>query len=298
MTEKMRKFLTVLLTAVFAISTILLIAHSLDTENAEDSYEQAQQIAGLAQETAPAEETAPSAAADPLDETVPTVPAETEPQTVWVPAEVEADEYMQKLEDTDLDALREVNPNVVGWLFIPNTKINYPIVQGEDNQYYLKHTWDNKKSVAGSIFLETTNASDFSDFRSLVYGHNMADSSMFGSLYRYSNKTYWEAYPYVYLVTDEGVLRYEIYASYKAAVDSSTYALSLNNSKIKSGFIQMTIDESELETGIVPAVTDRILTLSTCMGSADYRRVVHAKLTMVEVEIEIEKDPLQENLLQ
>lgn len=292
MTEKMRKILMVLLLAVFVVSTILLIAHSFDTQTAEDSYEQAQQIAGLVQESAPTEETAPPAATvAPADETV---PAETEPQTIWVPAEVEADEYMKKLAETNLDALREVNPNVVGWIFIPNTSINYPIVQGEDNQHYLEHTWDNKKSVAGSIFLETTNTPDFSDFRSIVYGHNMADSSMFGSLYRYSSKTYWEAYPYIYLVTDEGVLRYEIYASYKAAVDSRTYALSLESEKVRTAFIQMTIEESELETDIVPAATDRILTLSTCMGNADYRRVVHGRLVMVEIE----KDSPQEETLQ
>lgn len=297
MTEKTRKVLTALLTAVFVVSTILLVTHSLDAAASEDSYEQAQQIAGLTQESVPMEETAPqTSAAVPPEGSVPDAPAETEPQTMWVPADVEEDEYMKELAATNLDALREVNGDVVGWLFIPNTKINYPIVQGEDNQHYLEHTWNNKKNVAGSIFLEATNAADFSDFRSIVYGHNMADGSMFGSLHRYSSKTYWETYPYIYLVTDEGVLRYEIYASYKAAVDSKTYALSIVSVKAKNTFIQMTLEESELETGIVPAATDRILTLSTCAGNYDYRRVVHARLVMVEVEIE--KDPLQENLMQ
>lgn len=300
MNEKMRRILTILLAAVFVTSTALLIAHSLDTEAADHSYQQAQQIAGLAGEPAsteePADETEPPATEEPTEESVPTVPVETEPRTQWVPAPVEEDEYMKKLAGTDLQALREVNPDVVGWILLPNTKINYPIVQGEDNQYYLEHTWDNQNRMAGSIFMEATNAADFSDFRSILYGHNMADLSMFGSLHNYASTYYWQRFPYVYLVTDEGVLRYEIYSSYKAAVDGPTYALNIEGDALKSSFIQMTLDESELDTGITPAVTDRILTLSTCTGNYDYRRVVHAKLTMVEVEIK--NDSLQEENLQ
>lgn len=301
MTEKMRRILTVLLAAVFVVSTVLLIRHSLDTEAADESYLQAQQIAGLAGETEPVEETAPTQQTEPPATEAPTVPeetvpAETEPQTMWVPAAVEEDEYMKRLAGTNLDALRETNPGVVGWIYLPNTKINYPIVQGEDNQYYLDYTWNDVKSVSGSIFLEATNAADFSDFRSILYGHNMADGSMFGALHNYAGIYYWQAFPYVYLVTDEGILRYEIYSCYNAAVDSATYALNLGDDHAKSQFIQMTVEESELKTEIVPAVTDRILTLSTCTGNYDYRRVVHARLVMEEVEIK--NDSLQEDNLQ
>lgn len=300
MTEKMRKILTVLLAAVFVVSTALLIAHGFDTEAADESYLQAQQIAGLAGESDGAEKTVS------MEETEPPIlgpapadkaaPLETAPRTMWVPAPVEEDEFMKKLEGTNLDALREVNPNVVGWLFIPNTKINYPVVQGMDNQHYLEHTWNNKRNVAGSIFLEATNSRDFSDFRSIVYGHNMADSSMFGSLHRYSAIEYWKLYPYVYLITDEGILRYEIYSGYKAAVDSKTYILDLDGDRVKAAFIQMTLEESVLDTEIIPETTDRILTLSTCTGSSDYRWVIHARLVMEEVEIE--NDSPQKNLLQ
>lgn len=284
MTEKMRKILTILLAAVFVVSTILLIGHSFDTAKSAESYASAEEIAGRPKENATGEEVVPEETVP--EENVPPVPVETEPQTMWVIAPVEEDDYMKKLADINLDALRETNPDVVGWIFLPNTLINYPIVQGEDNQHYLEYTWDGKKNVSGAIFLEATNAPDFTDFRTIVYGHNMANSTMFGSLHRYSSKSYWEQYPYVYLVTDDGVLRYEIYSSYKAAIDSATYALELEGNRVKAAFIKLTKDESELETDIVPTVTDRILTLSTCVGSSSHRRVVHARLSMIEVEIE------------
>ena len=301
MNEKMRKILTVVLAVVFVISSGLWINHSLDTAEAEDAYAEAQQLAVMGvpqeaeQEMLPTEEPMlpqqsamlPQQAARELAEAKRT-------QTVWVPAAVEEDEYMKQLSKISLSALRAENPNVVGWIFLPNTAINYPIVQGEDNEHYLHYTWNNKKSVSGSIFLETTNASDFSDFRSILYGHNMADTSMFGALHRYSSADYWKIYPYVYLVTDEGVLRYEIYSSYNAEVTGKTYALDLDD-RVKESFIRMTVDESVLETGIVPNVTDRLLTLSTCTGNYDYRRVVHARLVMVEETI---TDSPQERFLQ
>lgn len=293
MTEKMRKLLTWLLVAVFAVSTVLLIGSFMDKETANDSYAQAQQIAGLTG-SAGTEKTAMEVTAPPVLETEPpveTVPPETEPQTMWVPAAVEEDEYMKNLANIDLGALREVNPDVVGWIFLPNSQVNYPIVQGEDNQYYLGYTWNNQKSAAGSIFLEASNSPDFSDCRSILYGHNMANMSMFAVLHYYAVPYYAEKFPYVYLVTDEGVLRYEVYSTYKAAVDSKTYALDLDP-RMMASFIQMTLDESELDFGVVPADTDRILTLSTCTGNYDNRRVVHARLVMEEVEIK--NDSLQE----
>ena len=282
----MRKYLKMLLTAIFLVSTVLLIGSILDKEAAGESYMQAQQIAGLTDAEASAETAPPAEQIQPTEaETEPlqeTVPAETEPRTLWVPVAVELDEHMEKLAETDLDALREVNPDVVGWIFLPNSQVNYPIVQGADNQYYLDYTWDNRKNTAGSIFLESTNASDFSDCRSILYGHNMANMSMFAVLHYYANEYYTKTFPYVYLVTDEGVLRYEIYSTYQAEVTGKTYALGLDQRHMAS-FIQMTLEESDLDMGIVPAATDRILTLSTCTGNYETRRVVHARLAMEEV---------------
>lgn len=285
MNEKMRKWFNIVLVVVFAVSTLLMLRHWIQSEQADSAYEEAQQLAGLAKEETTAETqlaTRPEEITEPPTETV---PPETEPQTVWVPAPVEEDRFMEELEKTDLAALREINPDVVGWIYGPSTQINYPIMHGEDNQFYLEHNWKQEKNVKGSIFLESTNSPDLKDFRSILYGHNMGDDSMFGVLDIYTNKSYWQKRQYVYLVTDEGVLRYEVYACYKADVESDTYALSQRTDEEKAAFIAMTIENSVLDTGIVPEVTDRILTMSTCVTSADLRLVVHARLPMIEVAV-------------
>ena len=177
-----------------------------------------------------------------------------------------------------------LNNDIVGWIFIPDTQVDYPVMQGTDNDYYLNHSWDETKSIMGSIFLEYQNSPELTDFNTIVYGHNMRDGSMFADLRVYSLQEYWEAQPYVYIVTDAGVYRYEIFAFLSADVDSLTYGTNPNRDDTKEKFLDLSLENSWLDTGIRPAITDRILTLSTCTGFGySSRFVVQARLPMVEV---------------
>lgn len=280
MNQKVRKYLSCVLLVVFLISTGLLIRNVFGYSGGEDDYSDA---AAIARSDAPQE-------AEPTRETVAiTVPPETpeEPVMVWVPAPLEEpDPKMEKLEETDLDALREVNEDILGWIHIPSSKIDYPLLQGEDNEYYLKRTWKGHRNPVGSIFLESKNSPDFTDWNTIIYGHNMTDGSMFAPLHRYKRQSFWEEHPYIYIVTDAGVLRYEVFSSYNAKIGSKTYGLSFNQMETRQEFISMALENSQIDTGIVPALTDQIITLSTCSGGEKTRRVVHARMPMIEVALE------------
>ena len=213
----------------------------------------------------------------------PSVP--TEGDAVWAaePADP-GDPHVQTLETLDLEALREVNPDVIGWILIPDTEVNYPLLQGSDNDYYLNHTWDGRKNTVGSIYLEQLNSPDFTDFNTIVYGHNMKDGSMFASVRNYQQQRYWEAHPYVYIRTDLGVYRYEIFSSYLADVDSNTYAMHYTREDSRNTYIGNVLESSAIQTGIRPEATDRMLTLSTCSGKGHTTRwVVHARLKMIRI---------------
>lgn len=280
MSKKMRKILSAILLAIFLVSTGLLIRNFFGYGGGEEDYSDA---AALARSDAPQ-------APEPTSETIAaTVPAETpdEPVMVWVPAPPETpDPQMEKLEQTDLNALRSVNEDVLGWIQIPGSKIDYPILQGEDNEYYLKRTWKGHRNPVGSIFLESKNSPDFTDWNTIIYGHNMNDGSMFAPLHRYKKQDYWQQHPYIYIVTDAGVLRYEVFSSYNAKIGSKTYGLSFNQMQTREEFIAMALEQSQIDTGIVPEVTDQIITLSTCSGGEETRRVVHARMPMIEVTLE------------
>lgn len=278
MKDKARKYLFFLFLGGFLVSGIMLLRTSLGSHAQAEADEIALQLALSAVETAPPEPTLPPETVAPPETTEATLP----PEPVWVPKEAEPDETMISLEEINLDALREVNPNVIGWICLPGTPINYPIVKGEDNSYYLSHTWDDRPSGHGSIFQEATCSADWEDFHTILYGHNMNDGSMFAGLHNYYSQYWINTYPYVYLVTDEGVLRYEIFSSYLAKTDSLAFGLGFSE-ELKTQFLQEAVEYSEVICGITPAVTDRILTLSTCTGwTYDSRRIVVARLAMVE----------------
>ena len=263
------------LTGVCLLSLVMLARLRYDGKRGSDANVNAQQIAmqpvGQPPETLPQQTEQPSVQA----ETVP-------PEPQWIPAQVQDDPWMQELSAINLDALRQVNPQVVGWICIPGTGIDHPVVQGEDNGFYLEHSWDKTPNQYGSIFLECMNDPRMEEFHTILYGHRMNDGSMFAPLLDYAREDFLREHPYIYLVTDAGVLRYQVFSTYTTDTDSDAYGLGMQQEHTKRDYIADAIGNSDVDTGIVPAFTDRILTLSTCTrGSFESRRVVHAYLAMV-----------------
>ena len=111
----------------------------------------------------------------------------------------------------DFDKLKETNQDIYAWIEIPDTQINYPVVQGgDDDAYYLNHTIDGTEGYPGSIYTERINAKDFSDFNTVIYGHNMKDGSMFMGLHNFEDPQYMKEHPNVKIYTPEKELTYRI----------------------------------------------------------------------------------------
>jgi len=200
-----------------------------------------------------------------------------------VSAPQEKDPHMEEIAAIDLTALCRINADVAGWIRIPDTAIQYPLLKGQDNGFYLNHTWDGKKNAVGSIFFDKLCSEDLTDYHTIIYGHNMRDGSMFGELSSYSDPSFWQAHPYIYMATDTAVYRYEVFAAYKAGVNSKTYYLAFPKTEDREDFLDYIREKSVLQTGITPQTTDRILTLSTCTGVGYATRwVVHGRLDRIE----------------
>lgn len=181
----------------------------------------------------------------------------------------------------DLEELRKTNQDVLGWIHIPDSPVSYPLMRVKDNQEYLRRAWDGSPNQAGCIFLECKNKQDFSHFNSIIFGHYMNNGTMFGSLHNYKQQEYWDSHPYIYIVTDDMVRRYEVFASYEAGVESDTYWLYFENEAHTQSALEYYMDSSVIKSDVVPTVEDLILTLSTCVGNGTYhsRWVVQAVLT-------------------
>ena len=171
--------------------------------------------------------------------------------------------------DIDFDSLSEINSDTVAWLVFPACSISYPIVQTNDNEYYLTHTFENSNNHSGAIFLDYLNSADFSDYNSIIYGHNMKNGTMFGSLKKlYQNTNLRTSNPYFYLILPEKrVLTYEIFSYYISDDNSPAYNIVRTETDFQS-YINYCLKNSIENTGINPGVNDKILTLATCYGAA------------------------------
>lgn len=177
----------------------------------------------------------------------------------------------------DFDKLLEINPDTVGWIrFDPEpSQINYPVVQGKDNDYYLYQTFSGEDNLGGTIFVNAGNAGDFNDRNTIVYGHRMNDSSMFHDLAKYEEKTFWEDNPYFYIYTPDGrEITYHIYAAGVVTETSDTYSTEFGTKEAYQEFLDYTKEASAYDTGVEVDTDDVVVTLSTCTQASDENRMV------------------------
>lgn len=262
MKKNIRRILMVILGLVFAGSVAMMIYRGIQYKEGEETYAEAETLVDL-----------------PDLSQIPVPNVEDEPEEEAEEEPVYVDPYADALRNMDFTALREVNDDVLGWILIPGTVISYPLLQGDDNSYYLNHTWKKWTSVVGAIFLECNNSPDLSDFNTIVYGHRMNNGSMFASLKYYKKQSYWSEHPYVYIMDDRGSHRYEIFSAYEVSTAGDTYQLGFPTDASKQAFIDYCLGQSVIDTGITPTIYDKILTLSTCTGNGHATRwVVQARL--------------------
>lgn len=272
MKGKRKIILNVILVTVLVASLAAFTVSKYNDHRSRQDYEEAVQAAEGSHEE---QETVPQETFDLQAETQKILQQQKEKAEKVL----ESDENIQSLLEIDLAALREVNEDVIGWIRIPDTPIDYPLLQWTDNQFYLKHTWKQVANGSGSIFMEWQNKPDFSEFNTIIYGHNMLSKSMFGSLRDYRNPQHVEKHPYVYIVHDRGIMRYDIFAMHKAGVDSIMYGLQIDSDQKKTEFLRYAKDYSQIDTDINPTIEDKVLTLSTCSGAGySTRWVVQAIL--------------------
>lgn len=174
----------------------------------------------------------------------------------------------------DFEALKSVNSDIVGWIYLEGSEINYPIAQSEDNSYYLKHLFDRSSNSSGCIFLDCRNDSGFSDRHSIIYGHHMKNGTMFSGLDAYKAQEYYDAHPTILLMTPDRNFEIEIFAGYVASVKEDAWQVGFESDADFEEWLVRAIDRSCFDSGISPVVTDRIVTLSTCSYEFDNARFV------------------------
>lgn len=210
-----------------------------------------------------------------LEQYVSAVPA---PPPAPQPAESKASGAEPLWPKVDFEALRSINPETVGWLTIEGTNIHYPVVQGQDNDFYLTHRFDGTSGGAGCLFLDAANDAAFQSANQIVYGHYMKDHSMFYDLGSYKKQDFYDAHPTGWLITPSAAYQLRFFSGYvsdpsgdawKREFSGAEYVQWLDSRREKSVFVSDT----------VPTEESRVLTLSTCSYEfEDARFVLHGIL--------------------
>ena len=193
-------------------------------------------------------------------------------------------EFKERIENYNFDTLKKINPDIVGYIEVNNTNINYPIVKSNDNKYYLNHSFTKNLSKRGAIFLDYRNDLDDLSRNNIIYGHGLVDKTMFGSLNNLLDEEWFNNKDnhYIRIITDNRIMIFKIFSVY--TIDKESYYIKtyFSNNKYFKEFLETIVKRSIHKFNINVSPSDRILTLSTCKNDFGKRIVVHAKLLKEE----------------
>lgn len=229
---------------------IFIIAYQLITQYQDDkAYKELEDLYSKSQ------------TAEPLPNEVPdkTLAA---PQPSSVPAPSSPSPSPQILEK--YHTLLSVNKEVVGWITIPDTAIDYPLLQHVDNNYYLSYDLNNELSVYGSIYIDHRNSPSLHNQNTLIYGHNMNNGSMFHDLLRFKEEDFFTSHPYLYIDDLYERHTYEVFAVYVVNADVETVEVAYPNDEDFLSYLEACQERSLYSKDMNFTAQDEIVTLVTC----------------------------------
>lgn len=183
----------------------------------------------------------------------------------------------------DFSALSSQNSDIYSWIYIPETNVNYPVCQSYvDDNYYLDHDVYGNYSFAGAIYSQVCNNRDFSDRVTVLYGHNMANGSMFANLHRFADSNYFETHDKIYIYTAERKLTYKIVSAFIYDDRHIMNSFDFTDDEQFQNYLD-TIQNprsvnKNVRSGTELSLDDKILTLSTCLNSGEGRYLVNGVL--------------------
>lgn len=179
----------------------------------------------------------------------------------------------------NFDKLKEINKDVVGYIEIPNTNISYPILHASDNEYYLKRDIYQNYNACGSVFMDYTNTSNFTDINTVLFGHNLISGMMFANLNKIVEGELGNDI-YINVYTETKNIRYKVFSTYKSEPIKAPINTNIVN---EQEFIATAIQKSNIDFNVLPNEKDKIITLSTCDSSGKKRTIVHGVKILEEV---------------
>ncbi len=181
--------------------------------------------------------------------------------------------------EVDFSKLMDVNEDIKAWIYSEGTTINYPVVQGPDNDYYLYRMFNGEYNGAGSIFIDYRNDDPFNEFNTVLHGHRMKDGTMFKSLIEYRDMDFYNQHKVMQITTPDTYYDLQIFAVVTIPADSDLYRFEFLDDDAKRNYINKIQEINEIKTNVSVTEQDRIVMMSTCTFEFDDARLcVYGKL--------------------
>lgn len=254
--SKLEKVIIVIASLAALTAAFMIFKTARDYKAASDEYDSLRQYAS--------EEVSTTDTAEKVSDIKPIELEEAEERK-----ELKSNENREDFPEMEVDfkALREKNPDTVGWLYVGSCGISYPIVQGEDNDYYMNHTFEGTVNSSGAIIMDYRDDKYLKDWNTFIYGHNMKNGSMFGSLKKLLNdETLYDTDPYIYVYLPGYIYRYKIFSYYKDKPDSKMYWTADTLQEYRQ-YIRDALSLSVRDLGVETSEENNMVTLVTCSGS-------------------------------
>lgn len=182
--------------------------------------------------------------------------------------------------DLNWNKIKEDNPDIYSWIYIPGTKVDYRVLQasskkGENDSLYLNHNYKKQYEFAGSIYSEMQNARDYSDPVTVLYGHNMLNDTMFATLHHFEDKKFFKEHKYIYIYMPNHRLTYKIYAAYVYDDRHILNSFDFSDKKVLKEYLKYTLAPESINKNtrkVDLSANSKILTLSTCTNGAQNTR--------------------------
>ena len=265
MNKTVRIILICLLTGVFIYAGYMLLGETQEYRDAEEIYEASRRTFVLLE-------------AMPDSSDAVTVGTLTEEEPVVFPNV-----------QIDFDTLVETNEEIIAWIWVPETNISFPLLKTADNMKYIHLSYNLQYNSSGAIFVDARNSAQFTDDNSIIFGHNMKNGTMFGSLKNYREQDYLAGHKAIFVFTPEKAFMYEVFAAYETDAVSEVYTCMFGteersiiegmvNTMENSEYLDMIKANTLIESDIWPETGERLITLSTCAVDWNSRFVVHGVL--------------------
>lgn len=262
MKSRTKKIILTVLTVILAAALIWLIIGAVQRMRAKNAYSDLQKSAKATSRQDQDTGTA-------LEEKVTTSSSAGSKNLVTSSSEGQA----EAAHSYDFDKLHEVNPDIYAWLTVPGTAISYPVVRSGDDKetdYYLTHTVDGVSGLPASIYSEKENAADFSDFNTVIYGHNMKDGTMFRDLHKFEDQTFFDEHTIFTIETEDRLLTYTIFDAVEFDDRHLLKAYDYTTQDGRQAFLTDIENvrnlHSHLRNSVSVSTSSHIVTLSTCVG--------------------------------